>query len=255
MSQHRRRQIQQVVQNDGVAQVDDLARRFDVSEVTIRADLTKLEQAGELIRDRGGAIAPHHARKVTELLGLAERTGIDREAKKRIGKLAASLVEPGDTILMDAGTTVVEMAPHLAGIAHLTVVTSALNVALEVGAATSARVILLGGELSREASCTLGSLTQQTLADFSVQKFFLGTQALDLESGLTDTTLEIAELKRAMIRSARSVYLLCAAEKWDTTGFIKVAPLTAVQTVITDKSLSPPARKSLQRLGLKLLFA
>ncbi len=254
MSQHRRRQIQQLVQSDGVAQVGELAKRFDVSEVTIRADLTKLAQAGELIRDRGGAIAPHQARKVTELLGLAQRGAVNRDAKRRIGKLAAGLVAPGDTILMDAGTTVVEMAPHLAGIAHLTVVTSALNVALEIGAATDAHVILLGGELSREASSTVGSLTQQTLRDLSVQKLFLGTQALDLENGLTDTTLEIAEVKRAMIRSAREVYLLCAADKWDTTGFIKVAPLTAVQSLVTDRSLPAAARKSLQRLGLKLLL-
>jgi DeoR family transcriptional regulator of aga operon len=192
---------------------------------------------------------------VTQLPGIAQRGAIQRDAKKRIGKLAASLVAPGDTIIMDAGTTVVEMAPHLAGIPGLTVVTNALNVALEVGAATDARVLFLGGNLSREASSTLGPLTEQTLGDLTVQKLFLGTQALDLESGLTDTTHEIAEVKRAMIRAAREVYLLCDAAKWDTTGFIKVAPLTAVQRVISDRSLPAAAQKAIQELGLKVSLA
>jgi DeoR family transcriptional regulator of aga operon len=214
-----------------------------------------LEKAGDLIRDRGGAIAPHETRKITHLPGISHRAAINREAKNRIGKLAAGLVAPGDTIIMDAGTTVVEMTPHLAGIANLTVVTNALNVALDVGSSTDAQVILLGGNFSREASSTVGPLTQRTLNDFSVQKLFLGTQALDLEAGLTDTTLEIAETKRAMIRAAREVYLLCDSKKWNTTGFIKVAPLKAVQTVVTDKGLPAAARTALERAGVKVLVS
>lgn len=254
MIQHRRRQIQALVQKEGVAHVDELAKRFGVSEVTIRNDLTKLAKTGELVRDRGGALAPEQPQKVTQLLGVAQRSAINRAAKRRIGKMAARLVAPGDTIIMDAGTTVVEMAPYLAGIAHLTVVTNALNVALAVGAATEARVLLLGGNLSREASSTVGPLTEQSLGELTVQKVFLGTQALDLESGLTDTTHEIAEVKRAMIRSAREAYLLCDAAKWDTVGFIKVAPLSAVQTVISDRALPPAAQKAFAGLGVKVLL-
>jgi DeoR/GlpR family transcriptional regulator of sugar metabolism len=254
MIQHRRRQIQEIVRKEGVAHVDELAKRFGVSQVTIRTDLTKLEKAGELVRDRGGALAPEQPQKVTQLLGIAQRGAINREAKKRIGKLAAGLVAPGDTIILDAGTTVVEMAPYLSGVAHLTVVTTALNVALEVGAVTDARVLLLGGNLSREASSTVGPLTEQSLGELTVQKVFLGTQALDLESGLTDTTHEIAEVKRAMIRSAREVYLLCDSAKWGTVGFIKVAPLSAVQTVVSDRKLPTAAQKALAGLGVRVLL-
>ncbi len=146
-------------------------------------------------------------------------------------------MQPGDTIILDAGTTVVEMAPHLAGITPLTVVTNALNVALTIASETDAQIIFLGGTLSREASSTAGPLAEQTLANLAVQKVFLGTQALDLASGLTDTTLEIAQVKRAMIQSAKQVYLLADSSKWDQTGFIKVASLEGIDTLITDKQL------------------
>ncbi len=155
---------------------------------------------------------------------------------------------------MDAGTTVVEMASHLAGIIPLTVVTNALNVALTIGAATEAQVIFLGGTLSREASSTVGPLAEQTLANLAVQKVFLGTQALDLESGLTDTTLEIAQVKRAMIKAAKQVFLLADSSKWDQTGFIKVAQLQEIDTLISDEKFPASARMAVERLGIRLIL-
>ena len=155
---------------------------------------------------------------------------------------------------MDAGTTVVEMASHLAGIIPLTVVTNALNVALTIGAATEAQVIFLGGTLSREASSTVGPLAEQTLANLAVQKVFLGTQALDLESGLTDTTLEIAQVKRAMIKAAKQVFLLADSSKWDQTGFIKVAQLQEIDALISDENFPASARMAVERLGIRLIL-
>lgn len=250
----RRAQIAAWVRQKGSARVQDLARRFEVSAVTVRSDLDALEAGGILIRDHGGAIAAEGVptRSVTTLLGFDQRQALHSEPKRRIGQAAAALVQPGDTIVMDAGTTVVAMVPHLAGIASLTVVTNALNVALEVGAATDARVLLLGGTLSREAGCVLGPQTEQALAELVVSRCFLGTQAFDLENGLTDTTPEIAQAKRAMIRAARQVILLCDSSKWDQSGFIKVAPLTAAQILISDDALPAEARASIGRLGIEV---
>jgi DeoR/GlpR family transcriptional regulator of sugar metabolism len=256
MTQHRRRQIAALVQSEGSAHVTILARTFGVSAVTIRNDLSALEKKGDLLRDRGGAIpAPVPSpRQVRHLLGLSERAVLNIEAKQRIGKAAAQFVQPGDTIIMDAGTTVVEMAHHLAGVSPLTVVTNAPNVALTIGAETDAHVILLGGTLSREASSTVGPLAERTLADLNVQKVFLGTQALDLEDGLTDTTLEIAQVKRAMIKAAKEVYLLADSTKWDHTGFIKVASLEGIDALITDEKFPASARTALEHLGIRLVL-
>lgn len=248
----RRAQIADLVRESGAVRVADLAERFKVSEVTIRNDLMQLEKQGQLVRDRGGALPLDQVRELTSLLAVEQRAHLQIAEKQRIAKAAAALVSPGDTILMDAGTTVVEMAPHLAGITPLTVVTNALNVALEVAAKTEARVILLGGTFSRESSSTLGSLAEHTLGELLVQKAFLGTQAFDLEHGFTDTTLEIAQIKRAMIRSSRRVILLTDSSKLGHSGFIKVAPLTAVQTMITDTGLRADVRAELEKLGVEV---
>jgi len=255
MTLQRRVQIADLVRQCRAVRVNELADRFKVSEVTIRNDLMHLEKQGQLIRDHGGALPVDHSRQITTLLAVEQRAHLQTTEKQRIARAAATLVSPGDTILMDAGTTVVEMAPYLASITPLTVVTNALNVAIEVTAKTDARVILLGGHVSRESSSTLGALAEQALGEFLVQKAFLGTQALDLERGLTDTTAEIAQVKRAMIKAARRVILLTDSSKMGQSGFIKVAPLTAVQTIITDTGLPNDARIALEALGIELIIA
>ncbi len=255
MTQHRRRQILDLVRSEGSAHVTALAQTFSVSTVTIRNDLAQLEKAGELLRDRGGAIPPPTPRQVTHLAGLNERATLNLKAKLGIGQAAAQLVQPGDTIIMDAGTTVVQMASRLEAIRPLTVVTNALNVALAVGTSTDAQVILLGGTLSREASSSVGPLTEQTLENLTVQKLFLGTQALDLEDGLTDTTLEIAQVKRAMIKAAKQVILLADSSKWNHTGFIKVAQLAEIDVLISDEKLPETARTAIERFGIRLILA
>jgi DeoR/GlpR family transcriptional regulator of sugar metabolism len=251
MTLHRRSRILDLVRQRGAVQVDELAELFDVSKVTIRSDLAQLEKDGLLIRDRGGAISTS---QVSTLLGVEQRAALNLEEKRRIGRAAAQLVSPGDTIIMDAGTTVVEMAPYLAGITDLTVVTNALNVAGEVSAATGARVILLGGAVSRESNSTLGPMAEHSLNELVVQKVFLGTQALDLKLGLTDTSIEIAQIKRAMLGVARQAILLTDSSKWGRAGFIKVAPLTAFQTIVIDTSLPEDAQPAIERLGVEVLL-
>jgi DeoR/GlpR family transcriptional regulator of sugar metabolism len=257
MTLYRRAQIADTVRQRGVARVSELADLFQVSEVTIRNDLIRLEQEGQLVRDRGGAIAidgTSNTNAVHSLLSVEHRSVLHHEEKQRIARVAAQMVKPGDTIIMDAGTTVVEMAPHLSNVSPLTVVTNALNVATEMGASTNAQIILLGGTLSRESSSTVGPLAEQSLNGMVVQKLFLGTQALDLDNGLTDTTLEIAQVKREMIRAARQVILLTDSSKWGSAGFIKVVPLTAVHTVITDTNLPDDARAAVERLDIHLIL-
>lgn len=252
-TRHRRAQITAWIEQHGAERVGKLAERFRVSEVTIRSDLEQLEKAGQLIRDHGGAMANPTSRHLTSLMAVEQRAHLNIKAKRVIARLAARLVRPGDTIIMDAGTTVVEMIPHLVAVPALTIVTNALNVALQLGATTSAQVIFLGGSLNRESSSMLGPLAEQMLRDLVVPKVFLGTQALSLEHGLTDTTIEIAQIKRAMIRSADQVILLSDSTKWGRTGFIKVAPLTAVHTFVCDSDLSAEARLAVRQLGIELI--
>lgn len=253
MALHRRAGIADFVRTHGVARVAELAEEFEVSEVTIRNDLDCLEKEGRLIRDHGGAIAST-AISITSLDSMDQRSTLHLEEKRRIGRAAAERISPGDTIILDAGTTVIEVARALGGVAPLTVVTNALNVALELGATSTAKVIVLGGTLSREASSTIGQQAEHQLGDFVAQKLFVGTQAMDAEHGLTDTTLEIAQVKRAMMRAAREVILLTDSSKWAHAGFIKVAPLTDIDVIITDTNLSAEARSAIERQGIELVL-
>lgn len=257
LTNQRRVAIAEKVLNQGMARVIDLARDFSVSEVTIRNDLEILERDGHLLRDHGGATAIKSGRIVKSLVGVDERATQHLEQKQNIGRAAATLVNEGDNIIIDAGTTAVEMTPWLAGISPLTIVTNAINVALKIGAANSARqeLILLGGTFHRESSSNLGPLTVHNLDEIAVQKLFLGTQALDLPHGLTDSTMEIAQVKRAMIRAAQRVILLTDSSKWDQSSFSKVAPLEEIDTLITDSAFPVAARAALEKLGVEVIIA
>lgn len=254
MTQQRRMKITELVREQGVVRVGELAAQFGVSEVTIRNDLARLESDGRLTRDHGGAISKAESTRVTSLLRVDERAAQHIDSKRRIASAAAKFVAPGDTIILDAGTTVVELARLLASVTPLTVVTNALNVALEIGTTSEARLIVLGGNFHRESSSTVGPLAEHNLAELVVQKLFLGTQAFDLDHGLTDSTSEIAQAKRAMIRAARQVILLTDSSKWSHAGFIKVTPLTEIDTIITDTGLPAEARAAIERLGIELIL-
>lgn len=251
----RRSAILEMVRRHGSVRVGELAEHFRVSEVTVRLDLVALEKEGKLQRDRGGAIASKPLVPVKALLGMEMRGKLHSDFKTRIGRAAAQLVQPGDTIILDAGTTAVEMVPYLVGIEPLTVVTNGLNVALSLSEKTNAKVLLLGGALNRESCSALGPITERTLGDFVIQKAFLGAQAVNAKDGITDTTLEIAQYKRSMIHAARKVILLVDSSKWGRGAFIKVAPLKAVQAVISDSALPEDARNLLAQSGIELILA
>lgn len=248
----RRARIAALVRQRGSARVQELADLFQVSPVTIRTDLAQLERNGVLVRDRGGAVA---AQPTSALVAFDQRASLHQDVKRRIGQAAAQLVAPGDTILMDAGTTVVEMVRHMQHAAPLTVVTNALNVALELRALRDARVMLLGGTVNYETFGTLGPLAEQNLEGMVVPKLFLAAETVDSVAGVTDSTLEIAQVKRAMVRAARQVILLADSSKWGRTGFIKVVPLAALHTVVSDAGLPEAARQAIERAGIELIIA
>ncbi|MCG8353902.1 MAG: DeoR/GlpR family DNA-binding transcription regulator [Chloroflexales bacterium] len=247
----RRAQIAELVRQRGAMRVEDLADMFQVSLVTIRSDLAQLEKEGMLTRDRGGAVPTVHG---SALIAFDTRTGLHLEEKRRIGQAAARLVVPGDTILMDAGTTVVEMTRHLHQVAPLNVVTNALNVAVEMGALPAVQVLLLGGMINYATYSTLGPLVEQSLNDLVVRKLFLAAESVDASIGVMDTTMEIAQVKRVMVQAARRVILLADSSKWQRTGFIKVTPLNTIDTIITDKGLSHADRAAIERLGVELIL-
>jgi DeoR/GlpR family transcriptional regulator of sugar metabolism len=247
----RRERISALVQQRGVVRVSELSDLFDVSGVTIRSDLDAMASEGRLQRNRGGAVA---VSSPSLTVAFEQRAGVNLEAKRRIGRAAADLVRPHDRIILDSGTTVMEMAKCLYNHGPITVVTNALNVATQVGVGLDVDVVVAGGSLHRGNICTLGPQAERALADVVVNKAFLGTYALDLDVGLTDLSIELASVKQAMTRAARQVILLADSSKWGTVGFAKVLPLSGVHICVSDTNLPLPARAAMERLGIEVLL-
>jgi DeoR/GlpR family transcriptional regulator of sugar metabolism len=164
------------------------------------------------------------------------------------------LVVPGDTVILDAGTTTMEMSKALTDVTPLTVVTNALNVAMQMGSVRDVNVILIGGSLNRDTISIIGPTASQHLHDLIVQKAFVGIHAFD-EDGLTDPSVEVSQVKRAMIEAARQVILLADSSKWRKVGFAKVARLASINTIVSDTGLPEEARAAIQRMGIELILA
>ena len=248
----RREQIAALVGQKGAVHINELTELFGVSEVTARHDLDVLARQGLVVRERGGALANV---RTTLAKAFEQRNGVNLEAKRRIGEQAARLVRPGDTIILDAGTTVMEMTRHLHDVAPLTVITNALNVASQVGGLPGCHVILIGGSLSVETISTVGPLAEHHLSELVVSKLFLGAHTIDLEAGIVDTSIEVMRIKRAMIQAAREVILLADSSKWElrrADAFARVAPLTAVHKIITDEGIPDDVRLVVDRLRIQM---
>jgi DeoR/GlpR family transcriptional regulator of sugar metabolism len=247
----RKQYIIDLANKEGFVSVRELAELFRVSEVTTRKDFNELVEEGYLLRRRGGAIANTSTSLAT---AFEQRASLNLNEKRLIGRAAAELVNSSETIIIDAGTTTMEMAKSLKALGALTIVTNALNVAVQVATLPDVHVLQIGGSLSRETISVVGPLADRELHDIMVSKLFLGIHAVDLKAGLTDTSVEVAQTKRTMIRAARQVILLADSSKWERVAFAKIAPLSAVHTVVTDSGLSDSIRETVEALGIELVI-
>jgi DeoR/GlpR family transcriptional regulator of sugar metabolism len=245
----RRESIAQLIRQTGFVRNSELSSRFGVSTVTIRQDMDALSAQGLIQRTYGGAVVPLEAGQDTAFdLRSAEHAG----AKRRIGRAAAATIRPGETILLDSGSTTIEIARHLPENAEITVVTCALNIALEAGSRAGVTVIVCGGTLNPR---TLSTASQQTLSQLSgvfADRLFLATYGVHFEKGLAERSFEVAETKRALIASAREITLVCDSSKFGSAGPVLISPLTAVKHVITDDAMPAQARDWLTSNGISV---
>ncbi len=234
LANQRRQKIFELLKEDGSAKVIKLARIFKVTEVTIRQDLEKLEADGLILREHGGAFLKSIQDNVRSFT-LMNRDNM--EMKIKIGEKAASLIENGDTIILDSGSTTTEIARRILGKKGLTVITNALNIALILGADPGIEVIVTGGEFKPP---TL-SLTGQKAADFfqniHVDKLFLATAGISLRSGLTYPSISDIIVKKAMIEAADITYLVADSTKIGKNSLASLGALSLIDFIITDAAI------------------
>lgn len=252
LAQHRRSRILDLIKEEGSARVTDLAGMFEVSEVTIRQDLERLAQDNLITREHGGAFLKTIPDLVSTLsLDHAE----NMELKRAIGERAAALIQSGQSIILDSGTTTTEIARNLADKHELTVITTAVNIALMLGSRPGIEVMLAGGEFKPP---TL-SLTGQKAADFftnvHVDTAFMAVAGVSVEAGLTYPGFNDLPLKRAIAQAASKVYLVADSTKIGRKAFARLGGVELIDSLITDSHITDEDRGELEQAGLEVLTA
>lgn len=244
----RHQHILSKIQANGQVEVQSLCKELNVSSVTIRKDLKLLEDKNLLYRTHGGATL-HNPYTVDKPVN--EKEHLQSDEKSRIGAFAATLVEDNDSIIVASGTTVLALARCLQPKGSLTVITSALNVALEL-IHHDIEVIQLGGLLRKSSSSVTGPYSDNVLSDIFCSKLYLGVDGIDIEFGLTTTNALEAHLNRQMIAASQKIIVLADSTKFGKRGFGKICGIDQVDHIITDPGVTDQTVKSLESLGIKV---
>jgi DeoR/GlpR family transcriptional regulator of sugar metabolism len=239
--------LRALIRDRGVIRLKDLCRRLKVSPATVRRDLDHLEGSGAIRRVHGGAVSVEG--RLDEPL-FADKTSLLVREKRRIAEAALKFIEPGDTVYLDGGSTVLELARLLRDRSNLTVVTNSLQAAHELSG-RGPRLILIGGELRRLSQTLVGPLSRLVLHELHLDKAFMGTIGFASREGLTTTDPSEAFTKQVVIERARQVVLLADHTKSGKVSFANAGHWEHVHVLITDKPV--PFAKELANLGVKIV--
>lgn len=237
------------IKKEGKVKVLNLCDEFKVSSVTIRKDLKFLEDKGLLFRTHGGATSNN---PYTTDRHVSEKEKLHLSEKMRIGATAAKLIQANDSILIASGTTVLALAKNIHPQENLTVITSALNVALELTHHPDIEVLQLGGVLRKNSTSVTGPYAENILLDFSCSKLFMGVDGIDVEFGLTTANVMEAHLNREMMRVSQKTIIVTDSSKFGKRGFGRICGLEDIDEIITDKGISAYTTRSLEEMGIKV---
>lgn len=249
LNEERRRSILDLLHRDGRVLVSELARQFRTSQITIRKDLEVLDGQGVIQRTHGGALPVQLGALLDPTL--REKEKLHRKEKMRIAVAAAKLVEEGESVLLDSGTTTTAIARALKDARRLTVITNATNIAAEL-AGTHVEVILTGGALRKNSFSLVGPLAEQTLRQLSADILFLGVDGFDTKAGLFTPNILEAQVNRAMVEIAARTVAVCDSSKFGRRSLCNIMPPSAVSQVITDKNISRRDLEALRDAGIEV---
>ena len=249
--EERKRGVLAFVEEHRRATVPELCARFQVSPATMRSDLRDLEREGQLLRTHGGATVKDQARFELETSETAVRRAPEKLA---LARRALELIEDGDAIVLDSGSTIQALSALLEARRDITVVTNDLSIAQRLEEHPSATIHLVGGAVRRRFHCTVGTRAAQFLVGLKVDKAFMAANSFSVESGATTPDLQHAEIKRLMVAIATKVYLLVDRSKLGRSSFAQFAPADAIDCLVVD-SIDPAEARALEERGVEVLLA
>ena len=248
----RRVLILEKLEEKGQVDVISLSKDLMVSAVTIRNDLKRLEQKNVIIRARGGAIKVD---RVGMDFALTDKNKQNYDQKKRIGKAAANLIEEGDTIILDSGTTTMEIAKNISTIAELTVITNALNIANQLAEHPKANVIIPGGFLRKNSLSLIGATAEESFKNYFCDKLFLAVDGFSAMHGLSTPNVEEAHLNRIMMSISKQVIVVTDSSKFHKRSFAFITHISEIDILITDSGIPSEDQKKLESAGVKVIIA
>lgn len=250
----RRAKILEEIEVKGQVSVTELSKMFKISEVTIRNDLAHLERQNMLIRARGGAIKIKFYRMGIDPSISDKQKEFLRE-KQRIANAAVKLIEDGDTIVLDSGTTTTEIAKNLSKFKNLTIITNALNIAIILSEYEGFNIFMPGGILRKKSLSLVGVLADENFGKFYCDKLFLGVDGFDTTHGLSTPNSEEAHLNQIMINTAKKVIVVADSRKFLRRRFAFIGSITLVNTVITDSGVRDEDKSRLEKNGVEVIVA
>ncbi|GMQ57639.1 DeoR/GlpR family DNA-binding transcription regulator [Vallitalea sediminicola] len=243
----RRNYIIQHLKENGTVIVEDLAKTLDISPMTIRRDLKYLEDNEFITRTHGGAVL--HDMLIEEV-PYNKKTSVHLEEKQKIAKYASELIKEGHTIILDAGTTNMEIAKHIKHIKNLKVITPDLMIALFLSKFQGMQVYCTGGFIQGTTGSCLGSEAIDFIGKICVDIAFIGTSSVDLDKGLTTPSLEKQRIKQQIMNSADEVILVTDHWKFGNRSFAKICYLDQLDRIITDEGIDKHTLDQLNQLGV-----
>jgi DeoR/GlpR family transcriptional regulator of sugar metabolism len=246
----RRVSIVNTLLNSGKVTITELAQSLGASEMTIRRDLEALEADGVARRVRGGAISTQSRSYQPPIM---QRSSQETEAKMRIGQAAAELLAPGETTILDGGTTTLQMVRSLNPNLAVTVITSSLLIATELDSKPAAKTVVTGGILRNGEMSLIGSAAEDWFNDVNCDSVFIGAAGLTVDKGITEYNIEDTRIKQAAIRCSRRVVVLADASKMGHIAFVNVAPLQVIDLLVTNAPASDGTVSALRELGTEIL--
>ena len=250
-STQRRMQIFEIMQAEKTVDVNELAKKFDVSAMTIRRDLALFERQGLVTTNYGGAYI-NQGTAIEPSFSL--KAGQMQQNKKNVARVAAEMVKNGDSIIIDCGTTTLQLANYIQD-KRITVITNSLAIVNYLQSNNKIKLILAPGEYSETSAGVLSNMTIDFYNKFNVDTVFMGTQGFDVEKGATVPDIEDAGVKSALLEAGKKRVLLLNNEKWRDNYLIKYADVRNFDEIITDRGTDPQQVERARACGVEVIIA
>jgi DeoR/GlpR family transcriptional regulator of sugar metabolism len=240
-----------MLRKNKAVEVSELSDTFGVSEMTVRRDLLKLEQAGLVKRTFGGAVAAPNFFALQ--LSFAEKEAVCAEEKRGIGLAAARLIGDGETVAFGAGTTTFQVARHIGEVENLTVATNAINIAMALANRLNIKLLVTGGSLRERSFALVGPFGEAMLGQIHINKLFLGATGISIEHGVTTLDLLEASMYKTMMEAAGEVIVVADYSKFGRVTLAPIAGIGEVTKIITDTGIPAEYLQGLRERGVEVI--